>query len=393
MELNRKTTGIVLLLIAGVIGLVLIVCIVMYKSAPQETSPQNVYIEHPDADVNELADSKLDSYIRGGKSRAAVEDYWDEIGRTDSVDEDPLADISNTNNGTTSQSQLDELRKRNEQNQIDILGTGSSRTTNNTDSVAARAATSKPSQQSGTRKGKTSEQILAEHRAASNENMRRYQNGEYDNGLRDQPQEEQEDEVQEAEPEDTVKQQVIVKRSGNFSSFSDGNFGSSSSFTSLEDQTIVVSDNTATPIKCMFVRDEKLETGQRVAIRLLEDIIVGNVMIPKNTHIMSVCSISQRLEIKVSSIDINGKIIPLNYEAYDTDGAKGIYCPNIDESAKEDAKRGGLQIGRRPISRMGTLAKDIADIGMSIAETTSNKQKITVRVPSGYTFYLLPGKI
>ena len=387
MNINKKTIGIIILSAAALLILALVVLTVVSKSNVVTSETSNVYIDHPDAEVSQMSGSKLEAY-RGKGNRSAVEEYWDNIGSNESNDEDPLAEMGGA--GSTQTDPLDELieQGRKNQNKITQVNTDARPST----SAGPGSSAAPVSRTKSPNKRKTAEERMAEHQALQDSITRRYQNGEFDNGLREDQESEQQVSEEEQPKDTTVKQQIIIKRSGNFSTFGDNSFGSSSSFSSLEDETVTASELAATPIKCMFVRDEKIESGQRVAIRLLDDIIIGSEIIPRNTHIMAVCSISKRLDIKVSSMDINGKIINLNYDAYDTDGAKGIYCPNIDEQIKEDARRGGFQLGRRPISRMGNLAKDVADIGISIAETASNSHKTIVRVPSGYTFYLLPGK-
>ena len=79
------------------------------------------------------------------------------------------------------------------------------------------------------------------------------------------------------------------------------------------------------PFKCMFVRDQKITSGQRVTLRLLEDYNQDGVRIPANTHLAAICKIGDRLELQVRSLEMNGRIIPLALDAYDTDGMQGIY--------------------------------------------------------------------
>ena len=92
-----------------------------------------------------------------------------------------------------------------------------------------------------------------------------------------------------------------------------------------------------TPFRCMFVLDQKLTSGQRVTLRLLEDYNQDGVRIPANTHLAAICKIGDRLELQVRSLEMNGRIIPLALDAYDTDGLQGIYCP--ETSAGKNAKK------------------------------------------------------
>lgn len=143
------------------------------------------------------------------------------------------------------------------------------------------------------------------------------------------------------------------------------------------------------PFKCMFVRDQKLTSGQRVTLRLLEDYVEGGVRIPANTHLAAICKIGDRLELQVRSLEINGRIIPLALDAYDTDGLQGIYCPETS------ASKGAKQAGNDAISTAGTtfgglvgdLASTIIRTGASIARSASGE--LSVSVVSGYEFYLV----
>lgn len=88
------------------------------------------------------------------------------------------------------------------------------------------------------------------------------------------------------------------------------------------------------PFRCMFVRDEKIKSGQRVAVRLLEEYNDGSIRIPANTHLQAICKLDSRLHLNIRSLEMNGKIIPLQFEAYDTDGLEGIYCPESSKAVK-----------------------------------------------------------
>ena len=125
------------------------------------------------------------------------------------------------------------------------------------------------------------------------------------------------------------------------------------------------------PFRCMFVRDQKLTSGQRVTLRLLEDYVEGGVRIPANTHLAAVCKIGDRLELQVRSLEMNGRIIPLALDAYDTDGLQGIYCP---ETASAKASR---QVSQEAISTAGTtfggLVGDLASTVLRTGATIARK--------------------
>ena len=143
------------------------------------------------------------------------------------------------------------------------------------------------------------------------------------------------------------------------------------------------------PFRCMFVRDQKLKSGQRVTLRLLEDYNADGIRIPANTHLAAICKIGDRIELQVRSLEMNGRIIPLALDAYDTDGLQGIYCPETS------ASKGAKQAGNDAISTAGTtfgglvgdLASTVIRTGASIARSASGE--LSVSVLSGYEFYLV----
>ena len=143
------------------------------------------------------------------------------------------------------------------------------------------------------------------------------------------------------------------------------------------------------PFRCMFIRDEKLKEGQRVTLRLLETYEENGVRIPANSHLNAICKIGNRLELNVKSVEMNGKIIPLNLCAYDSDGLKGIYCP--ETSSNKNAKKAENDALSASGATFGGLVGDIANTiirtGVNIARSSSGE--VSVNVSSGYEFFLV----
>lgn len=143
------------------------------------------------------------------------------------------------------------------------------------------------------------------------------------------------------------------------------------------------------PFRCMFVRDEKLKEGQRVTLRLLETYEDNGIRIPANSHLSAICKIGNRLELNVKSVEMNGKIIPVNLCAYDTDGLKGIYCP--ETSSNKNAKKVENDALSASGATFGGLVGDIANTiirtGVNIARSSSGE--VSVNVASGYEFFLV----
>ena len=143
------------------------------------------------------------------------------------------------------------------------------------------------------------------------------------------------------------------------------------------------------PVKCMVIIGEKVRSGQRVTLRLLEDAVVDGVVIPRDSHVSALCTIRDRLYLTVSSVEMNGRIRRLGLEGYDTDGSLGIYCPSVDASAARTARDEALNIGQSALrGSIGNIASSVLRTGAGIIRSSSGNTT-TVSVPSGYTIYLL----
>ena len=179
-----------------------------------------------------------------------------------------------------------------------------------------------------------------------------------------------------------------VKRSGAVSSLDEdlvtelGN-----GFSTLDGTDRWVGAEKGKPYRCMFTRDEKVRSGQRITLRLLEDLVIGGVHVPRNTHLQGVVTVSDRMEIRVSSLDVGGRILSLRFEAYDTDGVKGIYCSDLSQAGKTALEQGIATVSSTLGSRLGRLARDAASVGASIIRNKSGEA--TVSVPAGYSFYII----
>ena len=153
------------------------------------------------------------------------------------------------------------------------------------------------------------------------------------------------------------------------------------------DMAVRYADDVKRPFRCMFIRDEKIKNGQRVAVRLLEEYKQDGIRIPANTHLQAICKIDDRLHLTIRSLEMNGKIIPLQLEAYDSDGLAGIYCPEASKSVKTATNDLITTAGSSLGGLVGNLANTVIRTGATIARTASGENTVTIN--SGYEFYLV----
>jgi conjugative transposon TraM protein len=82
-------------------------------------------------------------------------------------------------------------------------------------------------------------------------------------------------------------------------------------------------------IHAIIDEDIKVFPGSRVRLRLMQDIRAGDHQIAKGTYIFATITAfkAQRIELNLSSMLTDGKIIPVDMMVYDNDGLPGLYVP------------------------------------------------------------------
>lgn len=174
--------------------------------------------------------------------------------------------------------------------------------------------------------------------------------------------------------------------------------------TSLESSPLVGGTNTSdggtvvVPAKATFLKTESLVTGQRVIMRLMQDLKLSDgTVIPSNTHVSGTCKIGSRLNIQIKTINYGGHIYYCNLDIYDNDGTEGIYCPVIvQDKASKSAKKVGNKVGQTAANVLSGIASVanpyVANVSRStvteIVQNVDGDGNISVAVSSGYEFYI-----
>lgn len=87
--------------------------------------------------------------------------------------------------------------------------------------------------------------------------------------------------------------------------------------------------------------DQTVQNGSTVKIRLLRDLIIKGITIPKDKFLSGICTLGyNRLLITINTVGVDNKIIPAQILVYDLDYQAGISVPF---NPSNDAKRGALQ--------------------------------------------------
>lgn len=341
--------------------LILIAGLTLSPGQKDDIGKSSVMAEIPDADLDDMPDGKADSYRRSG---GGVDAYWQSLEEEDILhDEDKESTAPDLSRSTRTE-------RPSSMTVDDMFGDIAAEVSPTTDESPKTAA--KPQHGGSSSGGGRSSSVKKGSTAYA-------------------PQKSSALDEEYPKEEPYVKPEPQVKRSGAVSSLDeDVRVSLGNGFSSLDSSEQWVSNDPQKPYRCMFMRDEKVKSGQRITVRLLEDLVVGGVHIPRNTHLQGVCSITDRMEISVTSLDMGGRILTFSYEAFDTDGGKGIYCSELSQTRKDVTEQGLATITSGLNSRLGRVARDAAAVGASIVRSKSGEA--TVSVPSGYMFYLIETK-
>ena len=354
-EMNK--TRIIAFILFAVAGIALAIGLILNsgKTKEEEAPAQNVYAELPEAEDMEIPASKSRAYMTSEGNRAKIEDYWDDC----LPDEETPATPQKSSSGGYSAPKSASTEE--------LLGIN--------DASRQSAAPSKPSNPYRETPAEREARHQRRHEEALElaERIQKGQNGDYEDDSESY-------EVIQSMPN---APQADVRRSDAISSMDDWGSGLSS----LDEAPSSDILDQYTPFRCMFARDSKLTDGQRVTVILMDDLTVSGVSVPRNTHLMATCHLSNRLELEFANIEIGGKILALGFEAYDIDGSKGIYCPDVGSAGKTVKSRGTDIIGSTLSGRLGRVAREVTSTGIALIQSADGQR--TVSVPAGYTFFIV----
>ena len=168
--------------------------------------------------------------------------------------------------------------------------------------------------------------------------------------------------------------------------------------------TIANADEEPNLIKAIIDENVKAVDGSRVRLRLLDDIEINEVVVPKGTYLYAQMSGfgSQRVKGSVKSILIHDELIKVNLSIYDTDGLEGLYVPS--SSFRETSK----DVASGAMSNTSTLTSNNTSGGnaltqwgnqaiSNIVQKTSNAigksiKKNSAKLKYGTFVYLINGK-
>ena len=135
--------------------------------------------------------------------------------------------------------------------------------------------------------------------------------------------------------------------------------------------TLCDNDKETSLIKAIIDENIKAVDGSRVRLRLLDDIEINDVVVPKGSYLYATMSGfgSQRVKGNVQSIMVDDDIIKVSLALYDTDGLEGLYVPS--SQFRETTK----DVGSGALRNTSSLTNSSTTSGNSLA--TWGAQTIT----------------
>lgn len=135
--------------------------------------------------------------------------------------------------------------------------------------------------------------------------------------------------------------------------------------------TLCDNDKETSLIKAIIDENIKAVDGSRVRLRLLDDIEINDIVVPKGSYLYATLSGfgSQRVKGNVQSIMVDDDIVKVSLALYDTDGLEGLYVPS--SQFRETTK----DVGSGALSNTSSFTNSSTTSGNSLA--TWGAQTIT----------------
>lgn len=164
--------------------------------------------------------------------------------------------------------------------------------------------------------------------------------------------------------------------------------GSPTGFFSLEVSGEIEQQNA---IQAVVHENQTIVTGSTIKLRLLNDIKVNGMVIPKDSFVYGAASLDgERLGVKIGSIRYRNSIFPVELVVFDLDGLDGISIPGAitRDVAKQSADRSLQAIGMTSLDP--SIGAQAAGAGIEAVKSLVGKKVklVKVMVKAGYSVLL-----
>ena len=144
-------------------------------------------------------------------------------------------------------------------------------------------------------------------------------------------------------------------------------------------------------IEAVVHETQTVVSGATVKLRLLNDIVINGLLIPKDNFVYGVASLNgERLDIRIDGIRYLTRLFPVAMNVYDIDGLEGINVPGAitRDVAKQSADRSMQNIGFTGIDPSWQM--QAAGAGVEAAKSLFSKKVklIKITLKAGYKVLL-----
>ncbi|EJL68427.1 conjugative transposon protein TraM [Chryseobacterium populi] len=155
---------------------------------------------------------------------------------------------------------------------------------------------------------------------------------------------------------------------------------------------------TKNAIRGVVYETKTLVNESTLSIRLSEAMKVGRAEIPAGSLLIAVSKFQgERLQLKISSIQSQGNIYPVEINVYDTDGHMGLYVPySAEQNVVSDIVANMSQTSGTNIMMTQSAGQQIAaDLSRGVVQGLSGYfqkrvRQLKVTVKAGHQVFLLP---
>ncbi len=155
-------------------------------------------------------------------------------------------------------------------------------------------------------------------------------------------------------------------------------------------------------IKACVHKTTVIRQGESLPLRLLEDVVVGNVHIPAQTVVIAMPQIrGNRMLLNISTLHYQEAILPVDLSAYDLDGQEGLFIPGtLEQNAVKEVLSGiGKASGSANTFSMNSSVSQqlLTDVGKGVIQGASNYlshkiQDVKIKVKAGHSLLLYSKK-
>ncbi|MFD2943311.1 conjugative transposon protein TraM [Flavobacterium notoginsengisoli] len=159
--------------------------------------------------------------------------------------------------------------------------------------------------------------------------------------------------------------------------------------------SVQASQESGNSIEAVVHETQTIVNGSVVKLRLVSDMLLQDVLIPRNTFLYGTASLKgERLEVKIENIQFKNSIFPVELAVYDLDGIDGIYIPGAinRDVAKASADRSIQTLGLSGVT--DSWGAQAAGMGIEAAKSLMSKKVklVKVVVKAGYQVLLYDEK-